>query len=126
MTTDRFEERMATITGSTIGYEDHGIFTASVTLDYGAQGGVQAAGGYDLRHADSAYKFIEGILKVLGVNNWDQVVGKHVVALIDKDGYPYVRGLKALPVYDREPFVFEDMYAETPLGRSETARNATE
>lgn len=102
------EERLARIESTTLGPEDHGIFTAMVHLDYG--GAAQGAGGYDLRHSDAAMKFVAGVLRVCNVDRWEKVPGCTVYALIEDQ---MVRGLKSVP-FARSPheFRFTDMYED--------------
>jgi len=59
-----------------LGYEDHGILTFFITLDYG-DGGHQSFGGYSLGKAYTT-KVIEGILKVVGVDRWEKLKGQHI------------------------------------------------
>ncbi len=80
------EIKNAKIVETMLGYEDHGIFSCRLTFEYGDQGG-QSLGGYALsgkNPKDSYYKnqycamFIEGILKTVGVEKWEDLVGKYV------------------------------------------------
>lgn len=84
------EIRNAKIEETMLGYEDHGIMTCFLTLDY--DGSVQGFGGYGLdepkkdskgKHIGrfgSAYgmQFIKEILEVVGVEKWEDLVGKYV------------------------------------------------
>lgn len=65
----------AKIEGTTLGYESHGILTCNITLDYG--GSCQGFGGYKLG-GDYTTEVIEGILKAVGVESWEELAGKHV------------------------------------------------
>jgi hypothetical protein len=80
------ETKNAKITGTSLGYEDHGILTAMLHLDYGGSG--QGFGGYQL---DSYSKelggriphkacglFIQRVLEVVGVDKWEDLNGKHI------------------------------------------------
>lgn len=81
------ETRNAIITGTMLGYEDHGVLSAFVFLDYG--GYSQGFGGYTLDttspdkmaprigHAACA-DFIAGVLRVTGAGKWEDIKGKHV------------------------------------------------
>ena len=77
----------ARISKTMLGYEDHGIFTFSIELNYG--GSFQGAGQYCLYQpttgSDYAGKMISQILEVVGVDTWEQLPGKSVVALLDGD-----------------------------------------
>lgn len=66
-------ESNAKIVSAEIGFEDHGIFTAVLTFDFG--GARQGFGNYDLRVGNSAYKFISGILSTVGVIDWSKLPG---------------------------------------------------
>lgn len=83
------EIKNAKITGVSLGYEDHGVFTCNLTLDYG--GGGQSFGGYTLDEPKrkngkflgrfgTAYgmEFLIRILKVVGVETWEDLKGKSV------------------------------------------------
>lgn len=73
---DNFEIRNAKIKSVTLGVEDHGIITIYLNLDYGDSG--QSFGGYDLRDSKYLSAWIQGILKIVGVDSWDQLVGKYI------------------------------------------------
>lgn len=86
--TDR-EIRNAKITGTMLGYEDHGILTCMVSLDYG--GSAQGFGGYGLDTPEkkggkpytrrgTAYgmEFIRQILETVGAQTWEGLIGKFV------------------------------------------------
>ena len=76
-------EKNARITATSLGNEDHGIFTAYIVLDYGGAG--QSFGGYALdqwsepmhRRIGTAYgcEFIKEILRVLEVREWEKLPG---------------------------------------------------
>lgn len=73
-----------------LGYEDHGILTYFLYLDYGGSG--QAFGGYALdefaRDEERKWsgriptsicgKSIKEILNVVGVEKWEDLKGKHI------------------------------------------------
>jgi hypothetical protein len=76
----------ARITDTMLGYEDHGILTFSIFLDCGRYS--TAFGGYCLDSYDNEKKCrihskylgisIEKILKVAGVERWEDLKGKYV------------------------------------------------
>lgn len=79
----------AKVRSTTLGYEDHGILTAFVDLDYGGSG--QGFGGYALdtkpnqgEHNRAPHiacgSWVGGILWALGVDSWEKVVGAHARA----------------------------------------------
>ena len=74
------ETTNATIGKTLLGYEDHGMLTAFLMLDYG--GSHQGFGGYSLggQKWDSVacgYQ-LRRILETVGVETWQELVGKHV------------------------------------------------
>ncbi len=83
---EELEIKNAKITKVRLGYEDHGILTCFLDLDYGSLS--QGFGGYTLDSYDEAKKervgtaygmeFLIRIMKVVGVENWEDLVGKHV------------------------------------------------
>ena len=76
----------ARIRSTHLGYEDHGIFTFLLDLDYGGAG--QGFGTYALDEHDgkrrvgtaSGMGIIIEILKVVGVEKWEDLPGKYVRA----------------------------------------------
>lgn len=113
------EERIAKIAGVRLGWEDHGIFTCMVDLDYGSSG--QAAGGYaldsqplpgerDRRGTAFGMQWVQRLMRAAGVGQFHQVQGRTVIALIGENGR--VAGLKPLPTEGGTPFVFADLAAE--------------
>lgn len=95
---DEHEENMnksevvnAKIDGTMLGYEDHGILSFSIGLDYG-NGGHQGAGGYclDTPVKDEKGKFlgrvgtaagmemVARLMRVVGVSKWEDLKGQHV------------------------------------------------
>lgn len=85
--------RNARIERVSLGYEDHGILTAMLMMDYG-QYGHQGFGGYGLdRHAGGSGfgrkpslalgTFVQGVLKTLEVDEWEKLAGKYCRVLIE-------------------------------------------
>ena len=82
------EEKNAVIKSTSLGYEDHGIMTFFLHLDYG--GGGQGFGGYGLDKPNDGdrppYRLgtafgLEAIMRVLdvvGVSEWEKLPGKSV------------------------------------------------
>jgi hypothetical protein len=70
----------AQISDTMLGFEDHGIMTALVSLDFG--GASQGFGGYALGGAFGV-EFIKKVLRVVGVDHWEQLQGQHVRADFD-------------------------------------------
>jgi hypothetical protein len=71
--------RNARITSTFLGDEDHGIPTFYLQLDYG--GSSQAFGGYDLRFF--GYPILQEVIKIVGVESWEKLPGKHLRADAD-------------------------------------------
>lgn len=78
--------RNATITKTMLGFEDHGIFTFFLYLDYG--GSAQGAGGWGLSHTPKDKviaspmlgRLIIKILQTMRVDTWEQLRGLHIRA----------------------------------------------
>lgn len=94
----KYEEKIAKITSTHLGYEDHGIPTFWLHLDYGGSG--QGFGGYDLRHWGIDVLF--EVMKACGVDSWEKVNGRTVIALVE---HGLVRGIKPLPTEKGKGFV---------------------
>jgi hypothetical protein len=103
-----------------LGFEDHGIFTAWLTLDYGSSG--QGAGmmcldqptprepGGAFGREGTAYglDWIIRALETVGVSTWEEVRGKRVYAL-KPVGHEWdlVRGLASIDRPRERMFLFE-------------------
>lgn len=117
-------EQIAKIRTVRLGWEDHGIFTCQLDLDYGTSG--QGAGGYclDEPRRDGEDKFIgrfgtafgmEWIIRLMRACNakdFSDVRGTTVVALREDGWGGKVIGLKPLPTEKGEPFIFDDLALE--------------
>lgn len=108
-------ERIAKIRKAFLGWEDHGIFTCQLDLDYGGAG--QGAGGYalderpdgdDYHRGGTAFgmDWIMSVMRVCDAREWSQVEGTTVIALIN-DGR--VWGLQPLPTEKGEAFHFNQL-----------------
>jgi hypothetical protein len=81
----------ARIERTELGYEDHGLLTAWLFLDYGWGG--QGFGGYCLDNYDQENRvrvptlvcghFIMAVLRVVGVTKWEDIPGKYI--RVDQD-----------------------------------------
>lgn len=89
------ERELGKIEKATIEYEDHGILTAFIGIDFGTS--YQSFGGYSLDNWNEAEQrrigtaagmdFIMGIMDAVGVNSWGDLIGKEVwVEREPKDG----------------------------------------
>lgn len=82
------EIKNAIIESATLEICDRGFLTANLTLDYGVTG--QCFGGYALYLPESFFNhkldsgvaghFIFRVMKIAGVDKWDQLVGKTIRA----------------------------------------------
>jgi len=77
------ETKNAKIQSTMLGIEAHGIMTFFLGLDYGGSG--QGAGGYMLLSSKPeqdknafGIAIIREILRVVGVEKWEELKGKHV------------------------------------------------
>lgn len=101
--------RIAKITDTFLGYEDHGILTIMLTVDYGGSG--QGVGMYDLgsdsRDARPGEwdRWIRGVLSACGVRQWERIRDRTIMVLIE-GGVP--SGIKPLPTEDGRPFFFKE------------------
>jgi len=76
-----------------LGYEDHGILTAMLHLDYSGSG--QAFGGYALDRYSKEHEkriedkacgfFIRRVLEVVGVDKWEGLAGKYIRVKADSN-----------------------------------------
>ena len=72
------EVKNAVIKKTFLGFEDHGIMTCMIDLDYGSCS-MQGFGGYAFSGSTAfGMQFIMAVLNVVGVDSWEQLVGKHV------------------------------------------------
>ena len=84
----------AKIKSTMLGYEDHGIMTCYIQLEQECTG--QAFGGYRLdapKNADSYMGtfWIERVLKTVGVQKWEDLVGKYI--RVDGEEFGEIRGI---------------------------------
>ena|SRR6185437_16325600 len=72
------EIKNAIIRDVRLGFEDHGLLTAYLDLDYG--GVCQGFGGYGLGAPGANYcgEFIAQCLKIVGVREWTDLPGKTI------------------------------------------------
>lgn len=90
MTEEKIEIKNAIIQNTHLGFEDHGVFTCYLWLDYG--GIQQSFGGYSLdtpvkkltggypyrRGTDYGMEFINLVLRTVGVEKWEDLKGKYI------------------------------------------------
>ena len=71
--------RNARILETFLGFEDHGIFTAILTFDYG--GAQQSMPGFGLRDENGigwGAEYLARLLEKVGVDSWERLKGLHV------------------------------------------------
>ncbi len=112
------EEQLARVDDVFFGYEDHGILTMSVALDYNGSSH-QSFGGYCLDSFDkdldrrigtaAGMDYIIQIMKVFGARSLDEIKGKMCFAIKDEEGYfGKVIGLKQIPQDGDRKFLIKD------------------
>lgn len=102
----------AKITSTFLGIEDHGIFTFMLYLDYGHSSqaaGTLCLGGTSGCHARTG-DILRAILEVVGVDSWEKLPGKSIVALKDEGWSGLVRGLRSF-IGDRQ-VVWSEFFAD--------------
>lgn len=133
---------IAKITGTMLGYEDHGILTCMLTVDYGG-GSMQGVGGYCLdrpvmddndhfvKRIGTAYgmEFVARMIQACGVESWEQVKGRTIFVLQDLPegtsawGTAKVVGIENLPTEGGCRFLFADLMDEfAPDGEPAASR----
>lgn len=65
----------AQITSTRLGFEDHGILSAMIILEWDSSS--QGFGGYSLEKQRMSI-FVKGVLKTLEIDNWEDLKGKYV------------------------------------------------
>lgn len=102
------------ITDVFLGFEEHGIFTMTLTADFG--GSQVGIGGFNLS-GDSGFAaaFIRGVLQATGSNDITQIEGKVVLLVTtthpDNPGRIGVLGIKQMPFEGGAEFLFEETAA---------------
>jgi hypothetical protein len=117
----KIHREICKVTSTFLGFEDHGIFTASIQVDYGNCS--QGIGGFVMSTVNEndpnrkaiakprAADFIIGILRAFGVHSWEQLKGRTVYALFEGDEMRLNAkpiGFENLPTEDGERFLFAD------------------
>ncbi len=127
MKNHNYNEELAKITRTSFGWEDHGILTAFIHVDYDSSS-MQGIGGYCLddtrrdengdvlrnhnfvpKRQGTAYglEWIMGVLEAVGVNNWEDLPGKFVWVIKEGSRYGKICGLRGFR--SDKPFLFEDL-----------------
>jgi len=111
-------EQLARIDEVFFGYEDHGILTMMIGLDYDGSTH-QGFGGYCLDSFDkeedrrigtaAGMDYVIQVMKCVGANNIGEIKGKMVYAIKDTPGFfGKVIGLKQIPQDGKGKFLIKD------------------
>jgi|SRR3972149_1296728 len=108
-------KQIAKIESTFLGFEDHGIFTAWLTLDYGGSG--QGVGLHTLSYnkdghigAPGGINYIIRILKACGVEEWGKLKGRTIYVIKEDDGWDAkVLGIGPLPTESGKDFLFDEV-----------------
>jgi hypothetical protein len=103
---DSYKREIAKIERTHLGFEDHGVMTGFLHVNYGGAG--QGVGGYSISTAAGPY--IERTLKACGVNTWEELCGRTIYVLTNSDRR--VMGIENLPTEPGEQFLFSDVFGE--------------
>lgn len=103
------EWQIAKIVNTFLGFEDHGVFTFTIFLDFGGAGqgaGLRMYGNSEGPYEGSKlYEHLTGVLAAAGVDSWEQLKGRTIMACGDYSG---IWGLKPLPTEQGREFFFNE------------------
>ena len=114
-------KKLARIDRTSLGYEDHGIFTSMLHVSYEGSSG-QGIGGYALDGkpegdherpgTSEGMQFIINTIKACGVESWEKLPGKMIYVLTeDESWHAKVVGIQAVSFKgDSEPFLFRSLW----------------
>lgn len=111
-------EAIAKIESTHLGYEDHGIFTLLLNVNYGGSG--QSIGFHSLDNPSPTGKgrvgtrygmeYIMRVMSACGVSKWEDVKGRTIIVLKrDNSWHSEILGLKPLPTENGKSFLFSDL-----------------
>jgi hypothetical protein len=117
-------EQIAKIRKVFLGWEDHGIFTCLLDLDYGGSG--QGAGqfvfdeprkdgeGKHIGRYGTAFgmEWIMRLMRACGVTEFSKLEGRTIIAIREEGWHGRVIGIKPLPTEQGEPFIFGELALE--------------
>lgn len=103
-----YRRELARIESTTLGVEDHGIFTAVIHVSYG--GRRQGIGCHNL--SEVAGKYIPAMLNVCGADEWEKLRGKTIYVLFEPEDKNYYRplGIESLPFDGSIQMIFSDFW----------------
>jgi hypothetical protein len=112
-----YEAEIGVIENTFLGIEDHGILTFIIYLRFDGSG--QGAGTYSLDGYDKTLGkrvgspamavVIRSILETVGVDSWEGLKGRRVVALRD-ELYGQIKGLTNLPPDKTRFTIFDEIF----------------
>lgn len=105
-TDDLFTREIAKIERTHLGFEDHGILTGILRVNYG--GAAQGIGGYTITNVAGDY--IARTLKACGVQTWEELRGRTIYILTDPNRR--IVGIENLPTEPGEQFLFSDVFGD--------------
>lgn len=109
-------KQIAKVGYTQLGWEDHGIFTAILGLDYGGSG--QSVGMYSLSYrpnkeqvgAPGGIDHIMRIMEACGVDQWEKIKGRTIYAIRENDGWnAKVVGIGPLETEGGKEFIFSEV-----------------
>ena len=99
---------IAKIIKAELGFEDHNIF--GFNIDFKLDGIMHQGTGWYFLSNEHGGPLLESIMKAVGVQRWDQLVGKNVFVLHDEPR-GRITGIEKLPVESvGGRFVFKEFY----------------
>jgi len=113
-----YEEVIARIESTHLGYEDHGIFSLNVRFSYG--GSSQGSGHYAICSKNSndprdsaGIRLVKAIVDACGVEKWEDLKGRTVFVLKEPGWSGMVRGIAPLPTERGKRVVFKDVLEDS-------------
>lgn len=119
-----YVEQIAKVERTFLGFEDHGLFTLTLSLDYGGSGQGAGMACLDSPVKDESGRFlgregtklghdyIIGVIKAFGVDSWEQIKGRTVIALREPGYNGSVVGIRPLPTEPGTEFIFASVFPE--------------
>ena len=106
------DNQLARITGTMLGFEDHGILSSYVYLEYATPGekiggSGQGFGGYGLRGKFASF-WLDGVLKAVGVDEWEKLKGKMVWVDAEHSKVHSITGVDTGIKFDPSDYEVED------------------
>lgn len=97
--------------------DSHGILTATLVVEHGGSIGTSHIGGYNLGSRNTAFgmQFVRHLLRAAGAESWEQLVGKTVFVIRQRDEWGRAIGIENLPTERGGRFIFDelaDQYAD--------------